>query len=417
MLMPSSKVATSTITEEEEIAIKKYLPNSVTAGTANGYASGFKKWLDYLESLPDHIRSDVYLEHVKDDRERAKRVVLYMAYLFEAKGQRDEQISKAITCLAYYFTVEGVSTAFLSSSLISRGRKAGVRSTEEARALEEKRTDSVKLPVFLDLVWQVRKTCWEGKDWSAKGMDSKALWLAIGLAFDSGPRISNVTLKDGKTAEDHCIRAGHAAFTIVDPVSGVLSRVKGGPLLATFLSRQDVNYSMVKSVDLVFMSSKTSRKVKSVIKEPKTIARGTWMESTVLDDILAWVHYSCVKEDDELLTRYCSVTGNRKVVIRKDVTLALKQAADAFGLPIKHFSTKSLRSGFGTHAKANGMSSSDVNMRGGWAEGSIIPDKHYVRKMHSQGAFALSLSASGDQMHGIDEIRRMLPAVSNSSSK
>jgi hypothetical protein len=97
--------------------------------------------------------------------------------------------------------------------------------------------------------------------------------------------------------------------------------------------------------------------------------------------------------------------------------VALKQAADFFGLPIKHFSTKSLRSGFGTHAKANGMRRSEVNKRGGWAEGSTIPDKHYVRKMHSKGAFALSHSASGDQMHGIDEIRRILPATSNVSSK
>jgi hypothetical protein len=71
----------------------------------------------------------------------------------------------------------------------------------------------------------------------------------------------------------------------------------------------------------------------------------------------------------------------------------------------------------GRYSKANGMSSSDVNKRGGWAEGSTIPDKHYVRKMHSKGAFALSHSASGDQMHGIDKIRRMLPATSNVSSK
>jgi hypothetical protein len=202
-----------------------------------------------------------------------------MVHLNEAKGLRDEQISRTITALAYHFSVEGVSTGVFSSSMISRGRKAGVRSTSEARALEEKRTDSVKLPAFLDLVWKVRDMYWEGRDWLVDGMDSKAIWLAVGLAFDSSPRIGNFTLKDGPQAEDHCIRAGHAAFTI-----GAESRIKGGPLIERFLSRQDVEYFMVKSVDLVFMTFKTSKRVKSIVKEPKTIARGSEVESTILDD-------------------------------------------------------------------------------------------------------------------------------------
>jgi hypothetical protein len=146
-------------------------------------------------------------------------------------------------------------------------------------------------------------------------MDSKAIWLAVGLAFDSGPRIGNLTLKDGPLAEDHCIRAGHAAFNIVDPTSGVESRIKGGPLMERFLSRRDVDYPMVKSVDLVLITSKTSKRVKSIVKEPKTIARGSRVESTVLDDLLAWIHYSGVQEEDELLTRYCIDKGTRKVVI------------------------------------------------------------------------------------------------------
>ena len=79
---------------------------------------------------------------------------------------------------------------------------------------------------------------------------------------------------------------------------------------------------------------------------------------------------------------------------------------------MKNFSCKSLRSGFGTHAKANGMSDCDRINRGGWAEGSTVPSRHYVRDMHSRGAFALSVSSSAVQKHGITEMRRMLPARS-----
>lgn len=416
MCVSGGEVA-STITAKEEGIIKKYLPNSVTLGTAAGYGSGFKKWLEYVGSLSGESITDIFLEKVGHDYERAKRVVLFMAYLYEEKGLREEQINKAITCMAYQFSVAGAPTGFFTSAIISRGRKAGVRNTAEARALEEKRMEAVKLPVFLDLVWKVRDMYWKGKDWTAKSMDSKAIWLAVGLGFDSGPRIGNLTLKDGALREDHCIRAGHAAFVVVDPVSGVESRLKGGPLIAEFLNRVDVDYSMVKSVDLVFITSKTSKRVKSVITEPKTIARGSVVESTVFDDLLAWICFSGVQEADELLTRYDLISKTRKVVIRKDVGVALKKAAALFGLPVKHFSCKSLRSGFGTHAKANGMSSSDVNKRGGWAEGSTVPDKHYVRDMHSRGALALSVSASGSQKHGIEELRRMLPAISGVSSK
>jgi hypothetical protein len=80
------RVESSTITDEEELAIKIYLPNSVTTGTAKGYSSGFRKWLDYAGSLSSEFNTDISLENVKDDRERAKRVVLFMVHLNEAKG-------------------------------------------------------------------------------------------------------------------------------------------------------------------------------------------------------------------------------------------------------------------------------------------------------------------------------------------
>lgn len=407
----------SNVTEEEEAAIRIFLPNSVTLGTADNYSAAFKKWNEYLGSLSGHLKSDLYLEKVPDDYERSKRVVLFMVYLYTEKGLRDEQINRAVTGVAFQFSVAGLPTDFFRSEIVSRARKAGVRSTTEARALEVKRLASVKLPVFLELVWKVRDMYWVEKQWDAKGMDSKAIWLIIALGFDSGPRISNLTLRDGKRREDHCIRAGHTAFIVNDPASKMEYRIKGGPMLANFLNRADVKFSDVRSVDLTYITSKTSKKVKSVVTHPKTIARESIEESTVLDDLLSWIQLSGVLEEDELMTRYDPKNGVRKVVIRKVVKKAIQAAALFFGLPIEHFSCKSLRSGFGTHAKANGMSSSDVNQRGGWAKGSTVPEEHYVRDMHSRGALALSTSACGSQRHGIDEIRRMLPALSVVSSK
>jgi hypothetical protein len=229
----------SSITVAEELILKSYLPASVTIGTAKGYAGGFKKWTDYIDSLPQDVCKSYFLEDVENDGQRAKRVVLFMADLYE-KGFRDEQISRAVTSVSFQFGVEGVSSDFFKQAIIARARKAGVRSTDEARELQESRTSSVKLPLCLEMVWSVRETLWVESDWSAKGMDMKVIWLVICLGFDSGPRIGNLTLKDGKDKEDHCVRAGHLAFTIVEPVTGLESRIKGGPLVTEFLKRQDV---------------------------------------------------------------------------------------------------------------------------------------------------------------------------------
>jgi hypothetical protein len=128
----------------------------------------------------------------------------------------------------------------------------------------------------------------------------------------------------------------------------------------------------------------------------------------VLDDLCLWVVHSKVQETDELLTRY-SDKGGRKVVIRKDVRNAIKSAVENFGLPTNHFSTKSLRSSFGTHAMANGMGIEEMKVRGGWVKDSDVPERFYVRNMNSRGALALSCLATGTQRHGLKEIQRMLP--------
>lgn len=405
------------MTQAEELMLERYLPLSVTEGTAKGYAPGFKRWLAYLNTLDQKVHPGVYMEELPDELSRGKRLVLFMAYLFHEEGLRDEQIKKALTALSYQFGITGRSTTCFKLDIVLRGRRAGVRSNEEARALDVKRTKSMSLPICIEMVWKVRERYWEDKAWDAKGMDSRAIWLAVCLGFDSGPRIGNVTLKDGKDKEDHCMRARDATFSIVDPNTGKESRIRGGPVLAAYLEKPNVDVGSVKSVDLVYLTTKTSKKVKTAIKEPKLVKRGESVgETTVLDDVISWIRYSGVKETDEVLTRYNPVNGARKVVVRKDVAAAIKETAVLFDLPEENFTCKSLRSGFGTHVSANGMSDADMNKRGGWAKGSTVPRRHYVRDMANRGAFAMDTIEGGAQNHGLREIRRMLPAESGASN-
>ena len=140
----------------------------------------------------------------------------------------------------------------------------------------------------------------------------KGIWLAICLGFDSGLRIGNSTKKDGHRGADHCIRAGQLTFLVRDPKTAEEMRLKGGSTITNFLKRVDVTLDMVSAVDMVYVTSKTSRKVKSLVENPKTLSRRTDIESMVLDDLLQWFIYSQVQEADELLTRYSS-KGSRKV--------------------------------------------------------------------------------------------------------
>jgi hypothetical protein len=160
----------------------------------------------------------------------------------------------------------------------------------------------------MDVVMEVRNMYWVNRDWTTKNTHSKVLWLVIALGFDSGPRIGNLILKDGKDGEDHRIRAGHTTFQVKNPPNMEEVRIKGGPRLTKYLERKDVTKDTVLSVDMVFITSKIHRKVKSHTSNPKVIQRRTPEESLILDDLLEWFLHSLVQEGDELLTRY-SVEG------------------------------------------------------------------------------------------------------------
>jgi hypothetical protein len=104
-------------------------------------------------------------------------------------------------------------------------------------------------------------------------------------------------------------------------------RLKGGPAVNNFLKRKDVTLNMVYSVDMIHVTSKTSRKVKSMVENPRTLPRRTEVEDMVLNDLLLWFVYSRVQEEDGLLTRY-RCAGSRKVIIRKDAITAIKRSGE-----------------------------------------------------------------------------------------
>ena len=195
--MEDNSARISRISREEGTVLESFLSHSVTKGTARNYQFGMDKWTKYLSTLdPDRHPGD-YMEKMDNQHEKAQRIVLFMAYLYMNEGLRDEQIKRAVTSVSYMFEVTGGDTSFIDLAMVSRGRSATSRSVEECRAYEEVRGEKVILPLCLDIVLSVRDEYWVNQDWSMKGMDRRAIWLAISLGFDSGLRIGNLTKRDG----------------------------------------------------------------------------------------------------------------------------------------------------------------------------------------------------------------------------
>lgn len=148
------------LSQEESETLNNFLSRSVTEGTAQGYENGIMKWNDSLKTLSDICHPGLYIENVEGQQEKAKRVVLFMAYLYMSEGLRDEQIKRAVTSVSYMFEVAGKDTSFFKLTVISRGRAATSRSSEECRAYEENRSKNVILPICLDIVMGVREDYW-----------------------------------------------------------------------------------------------------------------------------------------------------------------------------------------------------------------------------------------------------------------
>jgi hypothetical protein len=86
-------------------------------------------------SVYDGYHPGEYLERLNDPHEKARRIVLCMAYLYMTAGDRDEQIKNAITSVAYMLEVKGLNKKFINVE--ERQLAAPLRNAEHKRRREE----------------------------------------------------------------------------------------------------------------------------------------------------------------------------------------------------------------------------------------------------------------------------------------
>lgn len=88
------------------------------------------------------------------------------------------------------------------------------------------------------------------------GLHRKAIWLAVAIGFDSGPRIGNTTQADGLFAEDHCTKDQECTF-MVKMTCGTTIVLEGGPPIAVYLRVNVGRTMMVLSVSMQYVTYKT----------------------------------------------------------------------------------------------------------------------------------------------------------------
>lgn len=113
-----------------------------------------------MGTLDSEHQPGQYLEKLTCQEAKAQRIVLFMAYLYMSEGLRDEQIKRTVTCVSYMFEVVGKDTSFFNLAIVSRGRTATSRSSEEYRTHEMNRRENVILPICLDIVLGIREEYW-----------------------------------------------------------------------------------------------------------------------------------------------------------------------------------------------------------------------------------------------------------------
>ncbi|KAJ1432968.1 hypothetical protein B484DRAFT_461543, partial [Ochromonadaceae sp. CCMP2298] len=371
---------------QEVAKMKGFLANSVTAGTTIAYRPGIRLWQEHVRTLADRgCFPGEFLERVARGRDKALHVLLFCVHLYEDKGLRGEQISGALTHLRHHIDVNLEQTEFLSEGLVRKARKACGCSTEEIKALLTAKLASSKHPMVLEMVDWLRKNLWDGRGWDTiDHLDKKVVYLSICLGMDAGPRVSNLTWPDKKTAEDHCVRAKDVTANIMLSPTSSFSKIMGGPRLHKHLLAYDrrvhpgvqhkfpTSFPHITGLELVFLTSKTSRATRLTLPKPIALQRRSERESRLVDNLLLWfLHASKLQEEDPLFRRYHPSISTSLLPRRKPIAAAIKASAAALGFDQSRFSTKSMRSGFATTATANGMSAVERNYRGGWTEGSL----------------------------------------------
>lgn len=362
--------AVSGLAPDEEETYRAMVQRSVEPRTMDRYRNQLAHWDTYLEVVrnnPEAVYPGHVMERLVDDRQRSMRLSHYLGYLVTTVRLRGTALSAAVNGLRKAMVSAGQQTAFFDGHMVSTTRRSLRLTARERAAVVTRAEESRVLPMTLPMAELIRQRYWvEASGDRRRLLSSAAVWIAVGLGFDGGLRISNLARTRGRSTgdDDFRLRASHVTFVVRDLADGAIHNYHPGMAMTDALEGY---LAEVLEARIVYTSSKSG-----------TVTRVTVNEATggpFLDDLLTWALTSGIEHDVPFTSRH--VSGTWRELTSRDVATAIKSAAEEMGLDPARYSTRSMRSGFTTTMANLGVDSNTRDHVGGWARGSRVPDAHY----------------------------------------
>ena len=387
------------------------MSRAVTSGTKRGYERHWNKWTGFLRTIPEWQRPSEFLLEVQSPSDKVDWLSLFVLHLYEVHGMRGSQcVSSVLSGLRLMCRIRRLDTGFFDLPDLGAVKK-GVRPTvAEVCNNETRRAETRKLPAIVEIMAAMRERLWVDTGVDSEGLYSKAIWISALIGFDTGVRPSNVCLGDGKSAVDHCILSSDLVFNVTTQLGN--ERFRGGEAVRGELEEgYPESIKRVSCVDVSIVTTKITNK-SSAGRVVNRIGRGNAFESAAVDDICAFQVLSRVKSTDKFCTRYAPTNRgklSRKTVINKDLSNAIKDAAESLGLPRIIFSPKSLTSGYATYQVECGVTWEAMTSRGGWSKTSSVPRRHYIFE-NARGPLCTAVDSQGVvQGLGLEGLKGFLP--------
>ena len=310
---------------------------SVAASTSEAYAKVKADvfWIDFLESrymdgICDRDEFDPYMVN-RSFRERQTAVCLFMHYLDVDIKKSPDSIGKIMSALRFIFRCELQSLSVFDdeavksarTSLRQRGRLGSAKNTMVGSTMN----------VTVDMLNWIRE-----KVMAVEPLNTKKFMICISceLSFHFGYRPGETAISAGKS--EHLICNEDVVFECYD---------------GTFFTAVEAKNHKVTEV-IVCLIHLCSRKAdQSGGGDTHFLTRYTLASERLLLDIFYWAHQNSNVLEHMFFRRQ---NGKRAYHLRThEVSNAIKEAADAFGLPRSLFSAKSCRVGAGTALAAAGV--------------------------------------------------------------
>lgn len=395
------------VIDRSEQELGRFLTKAVTRGTRDGYAVDWRNWVSFLEkSAAVSMREDVYLDHARNDTERATILAMFFKERYEIGKMRGRQATCVSAGIRHHFIAALRPVEWFDSQIITNARAACRPSCDEIREHKRDAKSKAMLPVSEDMLMEARGRLWVKKSWEWGDIDDRMTYLGLMWGFDQVARVSEFTAPES-SSENHCVQVWQLSF-ITEAEEGGQQRVVAGAELA-----QDVSDNPRRQIVACEVEASTHKG--GALSKKKLIGRRSSEESQWLDDLVVWLVYSKLAAEDLIFTRYKAKTVGGKVFKKRlsaeMVRGAVKGMAINAGFPPDRFSAHSLRKGGMSQMRGLGASSDDRRDRGNYADGSNVYDTVYDYSTVALGPLAcnMNLGVQGAVKPMVDHVGRCLP--------